>query len=209
MKTYVRRAHDPANLFHRVQIGAQPAVHRKDLLINDRRNGKAVEAVGKRLPQLDVVTALAFIVETVDTVDRGTLVVSAEDEEVLRVFYLVGEEQANGFQRLLASVDIIAKKQVVSLRRESSVLEEAQQVVVLSVDIAADLAGREEDTSVLDALRKCDSTEKGRGNTSKSDRATKWNGRESGIEMCVFSKCRGKGGDVETGTYLDGSLQLE
>jgi hypothetical protein len=30
-------------------------VHAKDLLVNDRRNGEAVEAVGKGLPQLDAV----------------------------------------------------------------------------------------------------------------------------------------------------------
>lgn len=65
--------------------------------------------------------------------------VPAEDEEVLGVLYLVGEEQAYGFQGLLASVNVVAKEQVVSLRGEAPVLEEAQQVVVLSVDIAADL----------------------------------------------------------------------
>ena len=44
-------------------------MHREDLLIDDCSNGQAVEAVGKGLPQLDVVSALALVVETVYAVD--------------------------------------------------------------------------------------------------------------------------------------------
>lgn len=44
-------------------------MHGEDLLVNDGGNGQAVEAVGESLPQLDVVSSLALIVETVDAVD--------------------------------------------------------------------------------------------------------------------------------------------
>jgi hypothetical protein len=44
-------------------------VHSEDLLVNDGSNGQAVEAVRKCLPQFDVVSTLAFIVEAVDSVD--------------------------------------------------------------------------------------------------------------------------------------------
>lgn len=71
-------------------------MHREDLLVDDGSDGQAVEAVGECLPQLDVVSSLALVVEAVDTVDRGALVVTAEDEEVLRVLDLVCEEQADG-----------------------------------------------------------------------------------------------------------------
>ena len=66
-------------------------MHGEDLLVDDGRNRQAVEAIGESLPQLDVVPPLALIVEAVDTVDRSALVVSAKDEEVLRVFDLVCE----------------------------------------------------------------------------------------------------------------------
>lgn len=138
-KTYISGAHDSTNLLHRVEIGAQAAVHGEDLLVNDGRNGQAVEAVGERLPELDVVSSLALVVEAVDTVDGGTLMVAAQNEEVLGVLDLVGQEQADGLERLLATVDVITKEQIVGLRRESTVLEKAQEVVVLSVDITADL----------------------------------------------------------------------
>lgn len=141
-KTYICGAHDTANLLHRVEIGAQTTVHGEDLLVNDGSNGKAVEAVGESLPELDVVSALALIVETVDTVDRGTLVVSTQNEEVLGVLDLVGKEKANGLERLLATVDVVTEEKIVGLRRETAVFEETQKVIVLAVDITADLRGR-------------------------------------------------------------------
>lgn len=71
-------------------------MHGEDLLVDNGSNRQAVEAIGECLPQLDVVAALALIVEAVDAVDGSTLVVSSQDEEVLGVLDLVGEKQANG-----------------------------------------------------------------------------------------------------------------
>ena len=65
--------------------------------------------------------------------------VAPEDEEVFRVLDLVCQEKADGLEGLLASVDIIAEKEVVGLGWEAAVLEKAQQVIVLSMDITTDL----------------------------------------------------------------------
>lgn len=56
-------------------------MHAKDLFVDDGSDGQAVEAVGEGLPQLNVVAALTLVVEAIDTVDRGTLVVSSEDKK--------------------------------------------------------------------------------------------------------------------------------
>jgi len=40
---------------------------------------------------------------------------------------------------LLASVDIITQEEVICLRRKAAVLEEAEQIIVLAVDVTADL----------------------------------------------------------------------
>lgn len=116
-------------------------MHGENLLVNDSSNGKAVEAVGESLPELDVVSALALVVETVDTVDRGALVVSTQNEEVLRVLDLVGKEKANSLKGLLSTVDVVTKEKVVGLRRETAIFEETQEVVVLAVNITANLRG--------------------------------------------------------------------
>lgn len=61
--------------------------------------------------------------------------VAPEQEEVLGVFDLVRQQQADGLQRLLPSVHVVAQEQVVGLWGEAAILEEPQQVCVLSVDV--------------------------------------------------------------------------
>lgn len=122
---YIGGTHDAADLLHRVQIRAETTVHGENLLIDDGGDGQAVEAVGKGLPQLDVVPALALIVESVDTVDRSTLVVAAENEEVLGVLDLVGQQKADGLEGLFASIYIVTEEEVVGFRGETTVLEES------------------------------------------------------------------------------------
>jgi len=98
-------------------------VHSEDFLVDDGCNGQTVEAVGEGLPKLDIVPTLALVVKTVDAVDRGTLVVSAENEEVLGVLDLVGQQKANSLERLLATIYIVTEEEVVRLGRESAVFE--------------------------------------------------------------------------------------
>lgn len=156
-------------------------MHGENLLVNDGGNGEAVEAVGEGLPELDVVSALALIVESINTVDRGALVVTAENEEVFGVLDLVGKEQADSLEGLLATVDVVTEEQVVGLRGETTVFEQTEEIVVLTVDITTDLKTN------------TDASEKKRG--PKKDKhpgevRETWNVR----------------GDT---TYLDGGLQLQ
>jgi hypothetical protein len=51
-------------------------MHCEYLLVDDCCNGQAVEAIGEGLPQLDVVSPFAFVVESVNSVDGGTLMIS-------------------------------------------------------------------------------------------------------------------------------------
>jgi cell division protein ZapA (FtsZ GTPase activity inhibitor) len=71
-------------------------------------------------------------------------VVTTQDEEVLGVLDLVGKEQADGLQGLLATVDVITEEEVVGLRGESTVFEQTQKVVVLAVNITTDLTKKTE-----------------------------------------------------------------
>lgn len=116
-------------------------MHGEDLLVDDSGDRKAIEAVGERLPQLDVVSALTLVVETVDAVDRGAFMVTSQDEEILGVLDLVCEEQADGLEGLLAAINVVAQEEVVGLGREAAVLKKSKEVVVLAVDITADLRG--------------------------------------------------------------------
>lgn len=114
-------------------------MHGENLLVNDGSNGKTIEAIGESLPELDVIPPLALVVEAIDAVDGCTFMVSAKHEKVLWVFDLVGKEKANGLERLLATIDVISEEQVVCLWWETTVFEQTEKVVVLAVDVAANL----------------------------------------------------------------------
>lgn len=73
-------------------------MHGENLLIYDCSDWEAIEAVCKGLPQLDVVAALALVVESVDAIDRCALVVAAKHEEVLGVLDLVCEQKADSLE---------------------------------------------------------------------------------------------------------------
>ena len=88
-------------------------MHTNNLFVNDGSDGQTVEAIRKSLPEFDVVTTLAFIVKSIDTVDARTFMVATEDEKVFRVLDLISQQQANGLQRLLATIDIVTEEEVI------------------------------------------------------------------------------------------------
>ena len=61
--------------------------------------------------------------------------IATEDEKVFWVFDLVGQEQANRFQTLLASIDVVPQEQVIGVGRKPAILKQPQQVKVLSMDV--------------------------------------------------------------------------
>ena len=83
-------------------------MHCENLLVNNGGNGQTIEAVRECLPQLDVIAPLAFIIEAIDAVDRCAFVVPAKDEEIFWVFDFVCEKEADGLERLFASINVIA-----------------------------------------------------------------------------------------------------
>lgn len=123
---HVGRSHDASDLLHGLQVGREAAVAAEDLLVDDGCHGQAVKAVGERLPQLDVVASFALVVEAVDAVDRCALVVAAQQEKVLGEFDLVGEQETDGLERLLAAVHVVAKEQIVRLWWKTTVFEQPQ-----------------------------------------------------------------------------------
>ena len=137
----VARTLQVGNLAERLHLRAEAAVHAQDLLVDEGRHREAVEHVREHLPHLDGVPPLALVVEAVDAVDAGALVIAAKDEEVFGIHDFVGQQEADGLQGLLAPVDVVPQKQVVGLRGESAVLEQPEEVGVLAVDVAADLDG--------------------------------------------------------------------
>jgi len=126
-------------LLHVGKFWGKTSVHAKDFFINNCSNWKTVEAVCKGFPELNVVSSLALIVESIDSVNTCTLVVSSQQEEVFRVFNFVGQKKANGLKRLLTSIHIVSQKQVVCFWRETSILKKSEEIVVLAVNVSTNL----------------------------------------------------------------------
>lgn len=61
--------------------------------------------------------------------------VSAKDEEVLRILDLICKQQANYFQTLLPTIYVISQKQIVALGREPTILKKTKQVIILPVNV--------------------------------------------------------------------------
>ena len=61
----------------------------EEFLVNNGSHREAVEAICECLPQTNVVTTHAFVIKPVKAVNRGTLMISSQQEEVLRVLDLI------------------------------------------------------------------------------------------------------------------------
>lgn len=70
--------------------------------------------------------------------------ITSQDEEILGILDLVGKQKADGLERLFATIHIVTKKEVVCFRWKPAVFKEAQKVVVLAMNVAADLHQRSE-----------------------------------------------------------------
>lgn len=65
-----------------------------------------------------------LVVKAVNAVNRRTLVVTAQNEKVLGILNLVCEEETDGFERLLATVDIVAQEKIVAFGWEAAILKQ-------------------------------------------------------------------------------------
>ena len=103
-------------------------MHTENLFIDKSSNRETVKTVSEYLPHFNAIPLLALVIESVDTVYRGTLMVPTQEKEVLFVFDLVGEEEANGLDTLLTAVYIVPKEQIVRSRWVATVLKQPQEI---------------------------------------------------------------------------------
>lgn len=68
---------------------------------------QAVKNVCEHFPNLQAAAPLALVVKPVNPINRSTFMISAQNKKVFGVFNLVAEQQKNGFQTLLAAVDVV------------------------------------------------------------------------------------------------------
>ena len=140
----VRWPDNVSELFQIGQLGADSSVDAQNFVVDNGRAWQTIEDVREGLPELDRVSSLALVIESVNPVDRGTLVIAANAEKVFRILDLVGQNQDGTLDGLLPAIDIVAQKQVIRVGRKSPVLENPKHIVVLSVNVSNNLDGGSE-----------------------------------------------------------------
>jgi hypothetical protein len=83
-------------------------VHAEDFLINESADRQAVETICECFPKSDVISTFAFVVESVNAVDRSAFVISTKKEEILGVLDFVCKKQTNRFQALFSTIYIVS-----------------------------------------------------------------------------------------------------
>jgi len=87
-------------------------MHAQYLVIDERCDGQAVEAIREYLPQPNIEPPLTFVIKTIDSVDLCILVVTPQQENIFGVPDFVRQQQAYSLQALFASIDIVSEEYV-------------------------------------------------------------------------------------------------
>ena len=96
-----------------------------------------VKELREVLPHVGIsVLALALIIKAVHLCDLTTLVVAPENGNPVSISDLECDQQCDRFHAVIAPIDVIAHKQVISVRAIASDLEQLDQIVELAVDVA-------------------------------------------------------------------------
>jgi hypothetical protein len=75
--------------------------------------------------------------------------VAAKDEKVFGVLDFVCEEKTNGLERLFASIDIVAQKEVVCFWGKAAILKQTEEVVVLPMDVTCMGSNRQQSARLV------------------------------------------------------------
>ena len=88
-----------------IQIGGQTTVHTQNPFVNDSRNWQIVKHSAEFPPNGKPISPLTLVIEAVHPRDGTAFVISAQQENSVRVFDLVCQKKAHDLDALLASVD--------------------------------------------------------------------------------------------------------
>jgi len=111
----------------------------KDLVFNQSGERKVVKEIGKVFPDIGVaVLSQAFVVKAVHLCDLAGFVIATEDGYAGRIAYLERDEEGDGLDGKVATIDIVTHEQIIGVWIGTANLEELHQVMKLAVNISAD-----------------------------------------------------------------------
>mmetsp|Transcript_51215 Transcript_51215/g.100590 ORF Transcript_51215/g.100590 Transcript_51215/m.100590 type:complete len:356 (+) Transcript_51215:249-1316(+) len=115
----------------------EPAVVTEDLTLDDRSQRKKVETISEVMPHVRApVLPHALVVESVHLRDLTALVISPQNRYSIWVEDLESKNQRDCLDGVVPSVDVVAKKEVIRVWGFPSYLQQFQEIIKLSVDVA-------------------------------------------------------------------------
>lgn len=104
------------------------------LVIDEGGEGEEIEQVGEEPPHVSVsVFAETLVVEAVDLCNLSRLVVSPEDRDAVAVSKLHGDEEGDGLDRVITTVDVVTHEEVVCVWRVAPDAEKLGKIVLHAI----------------------------------------------------------------------------
>lgn len=128
-----------SHLIDGLDFWGKSSVDTENFSFNNSSNSEIVENFCAVFPWVGItILSNGLIVETIDGGDLSSLVISSQESDVGWVLKLQAEEKLEGLNWIEASVDEISHKNVSSVWDLSSLVEEFEEIMELSMDISAD-----------------------------------------------------------------------
>lgn len=101
------------------------------MIVNQRRKRQIIKQIRKKLPNIRVpILPQALVVKSVHLRDLSTLVVSSKDRDTIAVAHFERNEKSDGFDTVVAAIDVVSHEEVVGVGAVSSDAEELREIVL-------------------------------------------------------------------------------
>ena len=108
------------------------------LLLNQGCQRKVVEQVGEGLPDVGIaILSQALVVEPIHLSDLARFVVSTKNGDAVLIAHFESDKEGHSLDGIVSTIDVVAHKEIVGIRRVAADAEQLHQVVKLAVDITA------------------------------------------------------------------------
>ena len=115
-------------------------MHAEKTIVHERSERQAVEYLHTVPPHVDrAIFPKTIIVKTIHLTDLATLMIAAQKRDAVRVANLEAEEQQARLHTVIATIHVIAHKEVVYAGTVPTNTEKLAEIVELAVDVAANL----------------------------------------------------------------------
>ena len=96
-------------------------MHAHNFLINQCDKWHIIEAIIKLLPKFNVISSFDFIEESIQSCDCLTFMITPQDDNLVWVSDLKCEKKTDYLATLLASINIVAHKEITIVLRDNKI----------------------------------------------------------------------------------------